>query len=44
MAQLYRKHVLKEPEGQGLVSMIAPAPSKPSVPKTAEEEVGSFGD
>jgi uncharacterized radical SAM superfamily Fe-S cluster-containing enzyme len=42
MAKLYRKHVLKEPEGESLVSIIAPA--KQAVPKKQEEEVGSFGD
>jgi hypothetical protein len=42
MAKLYRKHVLKEPEGEGLVSLIAPAKPKPAPKK--EEEVGSFGD
>ena len=41
MAKLYRQHVLKEPEGEALVSLIAPA--KPA-PKKEEEEVGSFGD
>jgi hypothetical protein len=43
MAKLYRKHVLKEPEGEALVSLIAPAKPKPA-PKKEEEEVGSFGD
>ena len=43
MAKLYRKHVLKEPEGPELVQLgIKPAPS-PAV-EEKREEVGSFGD
>jgi uncharacterized radical SAM superfamily Fe-S cluster-containing enzyme len=45
MAALYRKHVLKEPEGEKLVQIglnpVAPAPAKPA---EKQEEVGSFGD
>jgi uncharacterized radical SAM superfamily Fe-S cluster-containing enzyme len=43
MAKLYRKHVLKEPEGEALVSIIAPAKQQ-AAPKKEQEEVGSFGD
>jgi uncharacterized radical SAM superfamily Fe-S cluster-containing enzyme len=39
MAKLYRKHVLKEPDQIGFVSIGSIAPAKP-----AEEEVSSFGD
>jgi len=45
MMKLYKKHVLKEPEGEGLVQIgsIAPAP-KPAAKKESQEEVGTFGD
>jgi uncharacterized radical SAM superfamily Fe-S cluster-containing enzyme len=45
MAKLYRKHVLKEPDGPELVSIQAPAQApKPKPASEEREEVGSFGD
>jgi tetraether lipid synthase len=44
MAKLYRKHVLKEPEGPELVKLNGITPKAKQPAEKDREEVGSFGD